>query len=125
MNAHVMAAAAYGVPNTAYKTPRTIEYELISKITARLSAAVKADPFIFANLAEAMHENRRLWVELAIDLATPGNQLPDQLRVQLLGLAQFTLRHTDQVLDGKDRADVLVDINLAVMRGLSGKAGGA
>ncbi|WFE73817.1 flagellar biosynthesis regulator FlaF [Roseinatronobacter sp. S2] len=125
MNAHVMAAAAYGVPNTAYKTPRTIEYELISKITSRLSTAIKAQPFNFAALAEAMHENRRLWVELAMDLATPGNQLPDILRLQLLGLAQFSLRHIDQVLDGKDSADVLVDINLAVMRGLAGRAGGA
>lgn len=124
MNAHVMAAAAYGVPNTAYKTPRIIEYELISKITARLSNAIKAQPFIFADLAEAMHENRRLWVELAMDLATKGNQLPDQLRLQLLGLAQFSVRHIDQVLDGKDSAEVLVDINLAVMRGLAGKAGG-
>ncbi|MDD7971731.1 flagellar biosynthesis regulator FlaF [Roseinatronobacter alkalisoli] len=122
MNAHVMAAAAYGVPNTAYKTPRLIEYELISRITSRMRSAIKAQPFIFAALAEAMHENRRLWVELAIDLATPGNQLPDSLRLQLLGLAQFSLRHTDQVLDGRENAEVLVDINLAVMRGLAGKA---
>lgn len=123
MNAHAKAHAAYMTPNMAYKTPRSAEYDVISRITARLRSAINAQPFVFADLAAAMQENRVLWMELATDLASSGNALPTQLRAQLLGLAQFSLRHTEAVLAGRDSAEVLVDINLAILRGLSGKAG--
>ncbi len=122
MNAHALASAAYGNPRTAYKAPRAAEYEVIARITGRLRKAVEAEYAPFSKVAEALHENRRLWVELAIDLANPDNALPQQLRVQLLGLAQFTITHTAAVLEGRASAEVLVDINTAVLRGLSGKA---
>lgn len=122
MNAHTLACAAYGQANTAQKTPRAAEYDVIARITSRLRCAVENTPQNFALLAEAMHENRRLWTELAIDLSDSGNQLPDQLRLQLIQLARFTLRHTDDVLSGNGEAAILIDINLAILRGLSGKA---
>lgn len=123
MNAHALAHAAYGQVNTAQKTPRSAEYDVISRITARLRRAVEAQPADFARLADAMTENRRLWTELAIDLASPGNALPATLRVQLLQLAQFSLRHGEEVLAGRADAAVLVDINLAILRGLAGNGG--
>jgi flagellar biosynthesis activator protein FlaF len=121
MNAHSLASAAYGQANTAQKTPRAAEYDVIARITSRLRTAVETSPRNFAMLAEAMHENSRLWTEFAIDLAGTGNGLPQTLRVQLLQIAQFTLRHTDKVLSGQEDPAVLVDINLAILRGLSGK----
>lgn len=121
MNAHALAVTAYGAPSAACKSPRSVEYEVMSRITSRLRAARDAKPFVFAALADAMYENRKLWVELAVDLAAPENALPQGLRVQLLGLAQFSLRHTDAVLNGDETPDALIDINLAILRGLSGK----
>ncbi|MGL4415016.1 flagellar biosynthesis regulator FlaF [Roseinatronobacter monicus] len=121
MNAHTLANAAYGQPNTAQKTPRSAEYDVIARITSRLRTAVESSPQNFAHVAQAMYENRRLWTELASDLSGSGNGLPDTLRLQLLQLAAFTLRHTDEVLAGRAEAAVLVDVNLAIMRGLSGK----
>lgn len=123
MNAHILACAVYGQPNTAQKSPRSVEYDVIARITSRLRAAIEDKPQNFALVAETMHENRRLWTELAIDLSGAGNGLPAPLRLQLLQLAQFTLRHTDDVLAGREDAAVLVDINLAILRGLSGKVG--
>ncbi len=123
MNVHALAQTAYGDPTTVQKSPRSAEYDVISRITARLQIAQQADRAAFPQLAEALHENRRLWVELATDLATPGNALPLALRAQLLSLAQFSLRHTEEVLAGRGSADVLVDINLAILRGLSGRDG--
>lgn len=122
MNAHALAAAAYGGSTPVHKPPRAAEYDVISQITARIRSAQNAKPFVFAKLAEALFENRRLWVELAVDLANPDNALPQPLRVQLLGLAQFTLRHTDAVLTGTETPDALIDINVAIMRGLASKA---
>jgi flagellar protein FlaF len=73
----------------------------------------------------ALHDNRRLWTAFAADLATQGNGFPPELRARLFYLAEFTCRHTDQVLSGAATADVLVEINTAVMRGLRGpRAGG-
>lgn len=122
MNAHILACAAYGQPNTAQKTPRSAEYDVIARITSRLRSAIEASPPNFPNVAQTMYENRRLWNELAVDLVGSGNGLPDALRLQLLQLAIFTSRHTDDVLAGNADPAVLVDINLAILRGLSGKA---
>lgn len=122
MNAHTLACAAYGQPNSAQKAPRSAEYDVIARITSRLRLAAEASPPNFPDIVQAMYENRRMWNELAVDLAGSGNGLPDPLRLQLLQLATFTSRHTDEVLAGHADAAVLVDINLAILRGLSGKA---
>ncbi|WP_296476171.1 flagellar biosynthesis regulator FlaF [Roseinatronobacter sp.] len=122
MNAHALAVASYGNPTTALKTARSAEYDVIARITSRLRKAIDSGSVAFPALAEAMTENRRLWTEFAIDLASSDNQLPEGLRAQLLNLAQFTMTHTNAVLEGRASADVLVEINTAIMRGLSGRA---
>lgn len=121
MNAHAKALAAYGTPTNAHKTPRSIEYDVFAQITARLRDARAGGSKSFPQLVSALHQNRKLWSELAFDLASPGNQLPDGLRAQLLGLAQFTLNHTDAVVKGMADAEVLIDLNIAIMRGLKGQ----
>lgn len=121
MNAHALAAATYGNPSNAQKTARTAEYQVIARITSRLQRAHADRANGFAALAEALTENRRLWTEFAIDLASAENTLPDALKLQLLQLANFTLRHTEAVLRAGASADVLIDINIAIMRGLAGK----
>lgn len=121
MNAHALAAANYGNPSNVQKTARTAEYQVIARITARLQRAQAERANGFAALAEALTENRRLWTEFAIDLASVENTLPDPLKLQLLQLAQYSLRHTEAVLRSDASPDVLIDINLAIMRGLSGK----
>ena len=124
MNAHTQAVAAYGIPSHAHKPPRAIEYDIFAKITASMRSAIAGGAASsFPALAEALTANRRLWTELATDLASDDNLLPDELRAQLLGLAQFTLRHSDAVLRGEQSADVLVEMNVAVMRGLKGEGG--
>ena len=121
MNAHAQALAAYGTATSTNKTPRAVEYDVFARITARMRRAAADGATAFPALAAALTDNRRLWTELALDLASDGNQLPETLRAQLLGLAQFTMRHTDGILSGSVSADDLVEINLAVMRGLKGQ----
>jgi flagellar protein FlaF len=121
MNAHALACAAYGQPNIAQKSPRSAEYDVIARITSRLRSTIESTPQNFALLAEALHDNRTLWMELAIDLAGSGNGLPGPLRMQLLQLAQFTLSHTDKVLADQADPAILVEVNLSILRGLAGK----
>ena len=65
-------------------------------------------------------DNARLWSTLGADVADPGNGLPQKLRAQLYYLFEFTAQHSRLVLDGSAGAEVLIDINTAVMRGLRG-----
>jgi len=119
MSATANAQSAYGSQARTIKTPRDIEYDLMAAITGRMQAARGDDgPGAFPALAAAMHENRRLWSAFALDLADDGNQFPRELRARLFYLAEFISHHTDKALSGTAPSEVLVDINLAVMRGL-------
>lgn len=118
-----MAKTAYANPGQPTRTPRATEYEAFARITHRLKAAAALDKHEFPSLARALHENRQLWTVLAADVADRNNGLPTQLRAQIIYLYEFTMQHTSKVLGGEAQADVLIDINTAVMRGL--KQGGA
>jgi flagellar protein FlaF len=74
----------------------------------------------FPKFVAALHENRALWTILAADVADPDNGLPETLRAQIFYLAEFTDHQTSKILRGEGSADSLIEINTAVMRGLSG-----
>lgn len=117
MNAAQRANAAYGDARGAQKSPRQVEYQAFARITKALSGAAGA-PEEFPRLAKALHDNLRLWTIVAADVAGDTNGLPDGLRAQLFYLAEFTRAHTGKVLKGEARAEALIEINTAVMKGL-------
>lgn len=118
MNALDMARTAYASPGTPARTLRGIEYDVFARVTHRLKSALVKGRNDVPALAQALHENRQLWATLAADVAGPDNQLPPPLRAQLFYLYEFTDQHSVKVLNGSASAEVLVDINTAVMRGL-------
>lgn len=118
MNAHSLAKTAYSNPGQPTRTPRGTEYDLFARITHRLKTALAVDKSGFSTLVRALHDNRQLWTALAADVADGDNGLPASLRAQIFYLCEFTAQHTTKVLLGAAKADVLVDINTAVMRGL-------
>ncbi len=121
MNMHAQAAKTYGYLGSAKVDERSAEYQVIAGITSRLQKAHNSGPIAFVSLAASLTENRRLWTEFAIDIANVDNSMPPMLKKQIMELAIFTLRHTEHVISGAADADVLIEINLAIMRGLSGK----
>lgn len=136
MTAISRAAFAYGDPASSAKSPRQTEYQAFAKITnaltrsAHLDASASeedaqsrpedrvADGRRFTELAEALHDNLRLWTIVQGDVSAPKNSLPEELRARLFYLAEFTRDHTLKVLRGDAEADALIEINTAVMRGL-------
>lgn len=107
----------YGVD--ALRTERDTEYDAFSRITfAMRNAAGGTDA---QEIIRAVHRNTELWTILATDLAQAGNALADELKARLLSLAQFSIRHGHAVLNGAANIDVLVDINIAIMKGLRGE----
>ena len=125
MNAHAFAARhTYARPEAPQKTPRSLEYDLLARITQRLSSAWARRTENYPALVAALDENQRVWSTLAVDVADPGNTLPAKLRAQLFYLYEFTAAHSRAIRDDKGSVEVLVDINTAVMRGLRGDGGG-
>jgi flagellar protein FlaF len=124
VTATLLAQTAYGAVAAPMRTARGSEYAAFETITARLSRA--ADPDAPMTLrAAALHDNRRLWTTLAVDLASPENALPQALRAQLFYLAEFSLLQSSKALRDPAAIAALIDINHTVMRGLDGQAGEA
>ena len=119
-----MTHGGYGAANAHIRTPRSIEYDVLARVTARMKAAC-TEGASFGRLAEALTENNQLWTTLAGDVAEANNGLPAALRAQLFYLFEFTYQHTQKVLKGEAKAEVLIEINTAVLRGLAGQGGDA
>lgn len=119
MNAFEQARQAYAPTQFPLKSTRSIEAQLFAKVTAALRKAVAQRDTHFPSLVRALHDNRQMWITLAVDLADDNNELPLELRAQLFSLAQFSHAHTQKVLQGKASADALIEINTAIMRGLN------
>ncbi|KIN65915.1 putative flagellar protein FlaF [Sulfitobacter noctilucae] len=116
MNASLRAQHAYAPTSAPIRSARSIEYDVIARITFRLKRAIESDKF--GDIVEALHENRDLWRALAVDVADPDNQLPKDLRARIFYLAKFTDIHTSKVIRREDNAIALLEINTAILRGL-------
>lgn len=125
MHTAQMARSAYARPDAPQRSPRTVEYDIFARVTRALTEAWSRRTYDHPGLVRALHDNGRLWRALAADLAEPGNALPADLKARLFYLHEFTAAHSRKVLDGKAGADVLIELNTAVMRGLRGEGGAA
>jgi flagellar protein FlaF len=116
VNSISLAQRAYAPTGAPTRTARSTEYEVIARISFRLKDAIQKKNF--PALAEALHENQKLWTALAVDVASDNNMLPDELRARILYLAEFTRQHTRKVFNKSENAVPLLEINAAILRGL-------
>lgn len=122
MNAIRDSHAAYASATHAVKTPRGTEYDAFARATQRMKTAQDHGANGFADLADAVLTNRKLWTLLAVDISDRDNALPRDLRARIMYLADFTREHSRLVLQRKASADALIDINRAMMAGLRNTA---
>jgi len=122
MNNAALAQSAYGVSQAPVRSERSIEYQAFAKVTHGL-IAVEREMDITPKVVEAVHDNRRLWTILAVDVASEHNQLPSALRAGIFSLNQFVTQHSKEVLKGQEDVSGLIEINRTVMRGLSDDVG--
>ncbi|MCB1332068.1 MAG: flagellar biosynthesis regulator FlaF [Roseivivax sp.] len=117
------ASAAYGAGGrdaSVVRCSKSVEYDVISRVTHHLADASRTRKSNFPKLARCLHENRRLWTALAADVLDADNALPPELRARIVYLSQFVQHHSALVLSGKAKIKPLLDINLAILRGLKG-----
>ncbi|MGY9049827.1 hypothetical protein P775_23065 [Puniceibacterium antarcticum] len=121
MNAHSLAQRAYSAAAGSTRSERSTEYELIAQVTHRLKIAAQKGKRGFPQLVEALYDNRKLWTALAVDVSSSGNELPQDLRARIFYLAEYMQDHTRRVLKGEAKVGPILEINVAVLRGLSGR----
>jgi len=115
-----MSIKAYQRAATQAEQPRDLEYRAFGQVTAGLVRA-REERVQIAVLGDALDANRRLWNLLSADCSTPQNQLPPALRGQIISLALWVSRYSNDVLrDGAD-LDPLIDINRTMMEGLAAR----
>ena len=119
MSAMTLAQNAYAQAGPALKTDRAIEAQVLSGITARMGNQA----LTFPEQVRAVHDNRRFWTLLAADVSTNDNSLPSELRAQIFYLAEYSIDHSDRFLKGDADLTALVDINTAIIRGLTNGGG--
>jgi flagellar protein FlaF len=113
-----MSIAAYQQAAKRSESPRESEWRAFQTVTTALLRAQSSGGFA---LSEALNDNRRLWALLADDCAQPDNQLPQPLRAQIISLALWVNRHSREAARNAALVQDLVDVNRAIMEGLSGR----
>ncbi|MGJ8582724.1 MAG: flagellar biosynthesis regulator FlaF [Marinosulfonomonas sp.] len=121
MNALQMAQNAYASTGAPIRTERGNEGDIIARVTHDLK---RSDPKKnFKEFVTALHQNRQMWILLAVDVASEENGLPQDLRAQIFYLYEFTMDRTSRILAGSATADSLIEVNTAILRGLRHQEG--
>ena len=116
-----MTPDTYTSAQPGISTPRALEYTAFSRATTALSRVQSstAEPPLPERL-DALHRNLMLWDVVLGAVADPQNALPEGLRGQIAYLARFTRHYTKTARNEGADLQPLIDINIAVMKGLRG-----
>ncbi len=118
-----MSLRAYQQAAARSESPRDTEYRIFGQVTRALIDA--ADDTDQAKRIDALDWNRRLWSTLAADCAQPENELPQEVRAQIISLSMWVGRHTGAVVRREETFQPLIDLNRIMMQGLSSRIAAA
>ncbi len=116
-----MTHKAYQATQAITESPRDSEYRLFGQVTGALIDAQK-DGITAGPLAEALDWNRRLWRTLASDCLDDRNQLPKEVRAQIVSLSLWVSKYSKQVTRQGAPMKPLIEVNRTIMQGLRGAA---
>jgi flagellar protein FlaF len=122
MNSAHAAARRYTSLSEHTRNAKDLEYEVILGVTRDLTKQGANQAVDFPRFAKTLNKNERLWIEIGTQVADPNNQLDTNLRARLFYMAEFVTHQTSKVLSGETGVESLVEMNVAVLRGLKGKA---
>ena len=114
-----MAVTAYQKAQRAADNPRSSEYRLFGQVTGALMEAQNGGAR-GATLIDAIDWNRRVWSTMAVDCMDSANQLPKELRAQIVSLSLWVTRYSSEVMQQGASLDPLIDVNRNIMQGLRG-----
>ncbi len=98
---------------------RAREHDAIGRAVTLLEAAQAAGPKS-AEANEALTYLRRLWTIFIDDLGSQGNDLPEDLRAQLISIGIWTMKEIERLRTGAtDSFADLLEINAIIRDGLA------
>lgn len=116
--AETQAKNLYGNPARATRSDRSNEADLFRQSIAELRNVANSLITLTGDNAEKLSRNLHLWDTLCVDLLSPGNELPDEIKNSLVDLGKFVRQHTLGLYAGRGSVGVLIDINMAILGGL-------
>jgi flagellar biosynthesis activator protein FlaF len=117
-----MSLRAYQQVATSAEAPRDIEYRLFGEVTRGLMDAAAGSRDDIQGRMAALDRNRKLWSALATDCSSSANALPPELRASIISLSLWVARHSSAVMRKEEEFEPLIEINRAIMQGLSQRA---
>jgi flagellar protein FlaF len=98
---------------------RAREREAIDRSIELLQAAEKAGPQSRESI-DALHFLRRLWSLLLEDLAKPENDLPEQLRADLISIGLWVMREAEEIrLERSTNFKGIIEVSENIRDGLA------
>lgn len=76
------------------------------------------------DLNKALDKNRRLWSILASAMKEDDCPQPQEIKQNIINLANFVFKRTTEIMANPEptKLEILININMNIARGLSGKA---
>ncbi len=118
MNSIAFAKSGYSALSQATRSPNSIEFDVIARVTSDLDNANKKREVDFTSFVAALSKNRRLWTLLAADVSSPANRLSPTLKSQIFYLSEFVEKQSKQALKDNQSVDALIEINTNLLKGL-------
>ncbi|MDD4882600.1 MAG: flagellar biosynthesis regulator FlaF [Gallionellaceae bacterium] len=104
---------------------RALEASVLTKAAQRLKAVRECwgQPDQDALLEDVLRYNQRIWSLFQAELTSADNQLPAEIKTNLLNLSLFVDKRTFEVMayPAPEKLDVLININLNIAAGLRGE----
>ena len=111
--------AAYAQQQKRNLSPREVEAMAFTKAALMLEDAKKQTANI-AEFSKALRFNHLLWTIIQADLTDPENQLPPEIKANVMSLSIFVDKQTTKALrsSAANDLDVLININRNLAAGL-------
>ena len=97
------------------------EVELLLDITRKLRSSELDRRNEFSSFANAIYKNRKIWTIFASNVTHSENKLPADLKANIFYLSEFVHVYSQRVLKDELDIDPLIEVNAAVLRGLTRK----
>ena len=114
-----MSVAAYTRASQNSENTKQTEYRAFAIFTRALEEAEAEGPVA---VVKAVADNRQLRLTLQMDLVSPENQLPKELRAQLLSIAIWVNKYSVAAMKKEALLEPLLSVNKQIMEGLRGTA---
>ena len=122
VNAIDTAVRGYQQNRSSTQSERRTEYDVVAQITHRLRDTAQKARDDYPSYVAALTDNRRLWQIFAVDVLDKENALPPELKARIFYLAEFTEAHTKKILREKQSVLPLLEVNMAILRGLKSES---